>query len=59
MDTDPDFTTWAMPRLTAQRDHLSQILLVSVGQDDPEKPKIRGELRAILAELARREQEGP
>jgi hypothetical protein len=51
----PDFTSWDSRRLTEQRDHLVQILMTMAGQPDPLKPKLRAELAAIRAEIARRE----
>jgi hypothetical protein len=36
------------------RDHLVKILSAKAGQDDPLKPRLRDELAAIRAEIARR-----
>lgn len=36
------------------RDHLVKILSAMAGQDDPLKPRIRTELEAIRADIARR-----
>jgi len=50
----PDLTGWPSARLSGQRDHLVQILMTMAGQADPLKPRLRAELAAIRAELARR-----
>jgi hypothetical protein len=48
----PGFSGWTLDRLTAQRDHLESLLLVSVGQAD--RPQIREEYDALCAEITRR-----
>jgi hypothetical protein len=53
----PDLTTWTMAELTSQRDHLTDILLSAVGWDEPWKPKMRAEVRAIREEITRRAEE--
>jgi hypothetical protein len=50
----PDLAGWSPDRLSGQRDHLAQILMTMAGQADPLKPRLRSELAAIRAELARR-----
>lgn len=50
----PDYTDWTTERLTEQRKHLKNLLMVSAGQRDPIRPKLRDEYQAIGAELARR-----
>lgn len=50
------FGGWDLDRLTAQRDHLQSILLVSAGQSD--RPQIREEYDAVCAEIAKRNEEG-
>jgi hypothetical protein len=49
------FGGWDLDRLTAQRDHLQSILLVSAGQAD--RPQIREEYDAVCAEIAKRSKE--
>ena len=49
----PDFAGWSPDRLSGQRDHLVQILMTMAGQPDPLKSRLRSELAAIHAELAR------
>lgn len=50
----PDFSGWDLGYLLAARDHLGQILLVSAGQNDPERPHLRAEYEAMGAEIDRR-----
>ena len=50
------FASWDLDRLTAQRDHMQAILLVSAGQSD--RPQIREEYDALCAEIAKRSEEG-
>jgi len=50
----PDFTTWTDERLAGQRDHLGSLLMISVGQKDPWKPRLRAEFKAIREEINRR-----
>ena len=54
--TETGFGGWSLDRLTAQRDHLQSILLVSVGQSD--RPQIREEYDAVCAEITKRSKEG-
>jgi hypothetical protein len=49
-----DFSTWPLKRLTDQRQHLESILLLAAGQDDPLKPRLRDELKAIREEIGSR-----
>jgi hypothetical protein len=49
------FGDWDLSRLTALRDHLQSILLVSAGQ--PGRPQVREEYGAVCAEIAERAQE--
>lgn len=51
----PDFNGWSLDRLDAQRKHLWALLVVSVGQGDPERPQLRAEHAAVCAEIASRE----
>ena len=48
------FSAWPLDRLLAQRRHLEAILLLAAGQDDPWKPGLRAELKAIREEIARK-----
>ena len=48
------FSTWGMKRLAVQREHLEALLAVSAGQDDPVRPQLRAEYKAVCAEMARR-----
>lgn len=57
MTEETGFANWTLDRLTAQRDHLRSILLVSVGQSD--RPQIREEYDAVCAEIAKRTEERP
>lgn len=56
MAEETGFSDWDLDRLTAQRDHLQSILLVSVGQSD--RAQIREEYDAVCAEIAKRSEEG-
>jgi hypothetical protein len=56
MTEETGFARWSLDRLTAQRDHLQAILLVSVGQSD--RAQIREEYDAVCAEIAKRTEEG-
>jgi hypothetical protein len=47
MAEETGFSDWPLDRLTAQRDHLQSILLVSAGQSD--RPQIREEYDALPA----------
>jgi hypothetical protein len=53
----PDFSGWNLDYLNAARSHLGQILLVSAGQNDPERPHLRAEYEAMGAEIDRRKNE--
>ena len=50
----PDFSDWTTGRLLSQRRHLEGILAVSAGQNDPQRPQLRAEHKAICAEIAQR-----
>lgn len=50
----PEFAAWSIDRLSGKRDHLVQILMTMAGYADPLKERLRSELAAIRAELARR-----
>jgi hypothetical protein len=55
MTEETGFGDWDLARLTAQRDHLQSILLVSAGQSD--SSRIREEYDAVCAEIAKRSEE--
>jgi hypothetical protein len=50
----PDFSGWPVDRLRAHRKQLQEILLVSVGQNDPVRAELRAEFEAAHDELSRR-----
>jgi hypothetical protein len=50
----PGIAGWTIPELIAHQEHLRRLLVVSAGQDDPEKQELRAELEAIRTEIRRR-----
>lgn len=50
----PDFATWTLARLREYRRHLESILLLSAGQNDPERPHLKAEHKAAGEEITRR-----
>ena len=52
--TGTDFGTWPLRRLTDQQKHLESVLLLGVGQNDPQRPQMQAELKAVREEIASR-----